>query len=118
MNASNYIYDAFQEICETVTGVHSMLIAKSDQEIARQNVDVSYGAFVCYYVTKILSNDSSLSAKFHDSRFPILYVQVKEICRTFQVYSRLSLICQRILQQKEVEKGKVMLKKLTIRNVK
>ena len=52
MNVSNYVYDAFQEICEIVTGVHSMLIAKSDQEIARQNDDVCCGAFVCYYATK------------------------------------------------------------------
>ena len=35
MNISNYAYDAFQEICEIVTGVHSMLITKSDQGIAK-----------------------------------------------------------------------------------
>ena len=35
-----------------------MLIAKSDQEIVRQNDGVSCGAFVCYYVTNTLSNDS------------------------------------------------------------
>ena len=52
MNISNYVYDPCQEICKIVTGVHSMLIAKSDQEIARQNDGVSRGAFVCYYATK------------------------------------------------------------------
>ena len=115
MNILNCVYDACQEICETVTSVHSMLIAKSDQEIAKQNDGVSCRAFLCYYAMKILSNDSCL----FPPNFMILYVQVEEVCRTqtFQVYPHLSLICQRILQQKEVEKRKVMLKKLTIRNV-
>ena len=50
---------------------------------------------------EILSNDSCIfSAKYYDSRFPILYVQIKEIFQTFQVYPHLSLICQRMLQQK------------------
>jgi len=71
MNISNYVYDPCQEICEIVTGVHSMLIAKSDQEIARQNDDISCGAFVCYYATKILSNDSCIfCAKFYDTLRP------------------------------------------------
>ena len=113
MNFSNYVYDACQEIWEIVAGVHSMLIARSDQEIARQNGDVCCGAFVCYYATKNLSYDSC----FFPPNFTILYAQIKEIYQTFQVYPRLSLICQRILHQKEVEKGKMMLKKLRIRNV-
>ena len=72
MNISNYVYDPCQEICEIVTGIHSMLIARSDQEIAKQNAGVSRGAFVCYYATKILSNDSYLfSPNFtiHDFRY-------------------------------------------------
>ena len=89
MNISNYVYDTCQEICETVTGVHSMLIAKSDQEIARQNDGVSDGAFVCYYVTKILSNDSCLSPPnftIHDFRY---FTSRSKICQMFQVYPRL-----------------------------
>ena len=72
MNTSSYVYDTYQEVCEIVTGVHSMLIARSDQEIARQNDGVSCGAFVCYYAMKILSNDSCLfppNFTIHDFRY-------------------------------------------------
>lgn len=111
MNISNYVYDPCQEICKIVTDVHSMLIAKSDQEIARQNDSVSREAFVCYYATKILSNYSCLfppNFTIHDFRY---FTSRSKICQTFQVYPRLSLICQRILHQKEVQKGKVMCEK-------
>ena len=73
MNISDYAYDACQEIWEIVAGVHSMLIARSDQEIARQNDDVCCGAFVCYYATKILSYDSCLfppNFTIHDTLRP------------------------------------------------
>ena len=73
MNILNHVYDACQEICEIVTGVHSMLIAKSDQKIARQNDGVGCRAFVCYYATKILSYDSCLfppNFTIHDTLRP------------------------------------------------
>ena len=89
MNVSNYVYDACQEIWEIVAGVHSMLIARSDQEITRQNDDVSYGAFLCYCVMKTLSNDSrlfSLNFTIHDFRY---FTSRSKICQMFQVYPRL-----------------------------
>ena len=71
MNFSNYVYDACQEIWEIVAGVHSMLIARSDQEIARQNDGVSCGEFLCYYITRILNNNSCIfppNFTIHDFR--------------------------------------------------